>query len=446
MKKFIGILAVLILLGTVYFLFTADSNGNANQGKLEFKTTKVQKGDLEVKISATGVVEPNFKVEVKSKASGEVLSFPFEEGDWVKKGKLLLQLDKSDEIRNVAKSQADMQSSIAMLKKAETSLLLQKTTYKTDLRTALSEVLEAEANLKESQDKLKRQLELFEKKFASQEILDAAKTAFKVNQENLIQAKARLEGVQNSIYDIALRESEVDLAQAEVKRSEIALEEAKERLEETEIYAPITGTIIDKMIEEGQIISSGISNVSGGTALVTIADMKRLYIVADVDETDIGAIRPHQPVMITADAFPGRSFKGKVTRIAPQGKVEESITIFKVKLEILGSGKEILKPMMTANVDIINEKLKDVIYVAREAVSETKGKKFSAILENGLPKEIPITTGIQNPIHVQVVSGLEPNQEVLVGDWKTTLEEHEKRKDKSSTVRRILFLLSSKSK
>ncbi len=115
MKKFIGILAVLIVLGTFYFLFTAGSNGNSSQGKLEFKTTKVQKGDLEVKISATGVVEPNFKVEVKSKASGEVLSFPFEEGDWVKKGKLLLQLDKSDEIRNVAKSQADMQSSIAML-------------------------------------------------------------------------------------------------------------------------------------------------------------------------------------------------------------------------------------------------------------------------------------------------------------------------------------------
>ena len=144
------------------------------------------------------------------------------------------------------------------------------------------------------------------------------------------------------------------------------------------------------------------------------------YIVADVDETDIGAIRLHQPVMITADAFPGRAFTGKVTRIAPQGKVEESITIFKVKLEILGSGKDILKPMMTANVDIINEKLIDVVYVAREAVSETNGKKVAAILENGLPKEIPITTGIQNPIHVQVVSGRyrPPASSNLILKWK----------------------------
>lgn len=441
MKKFIGITVVLALIAGAYFLLIAEPDKDGNPIKLEFKTTKVIKGDLEVKISATGVVEPNFKVEVKSKASGEVLKFPYEEGDWVKKGAFLLQLDKSDEVRNVAKAQANMQSSIANKKKAETTLLLQKTTYQTDLRTARSEVSEAEANLFESRDKLQRQSDLFKKKFVSKEALDAAETGFKVNQENLVQAKAKLERVQNSIHDIALRETEVDLAMAELERAKIALEEAKERLDETEIFAPISGTLIDKMVEEGQIISSGISNVSGGTALATIADMKRLYVLADVDETDIGVIKLNQLVIITADAFPGSFFKGKVTRIAPQGKVEESITIFKVKLEILGPGKEILKPMMTANVDIINEKLKDVMYVPRESVSYNKGKKFAAILENGLPKEIPITTGIQNPIHIQVVSGLEPNQEILVGDWKTTLEEYEKGKDESSTVKKMLFLL-----
>ena len=446
MKKFAGILIVLVVVIAVISLVYFNGEGQGSGKKLKFKTAKVIQGNLEVKVSATGVVEPNFKVEVKSKASGEVLSFPFEEGDFVKKGQLLLQLDKSDELRNVAKVQADKQSSLAALKKAKTSLLLQKSIYKTNLTSAKSEKKEAEANLKDSTEKLKRQVDLFEKKFTSRETLDTAKTLHKVHQEALIQAKSNLEAMENSIHDIALRQSEIDLAQAELKRTNIALEEAKERLSETDIFSPISGTIIDKMVEQGQIISSGISNVSGGTPLLTIADLNRLYIIADVDEADIGSIVKDQLVVITADALPGMTFKGKVTRIAPQGKLEDSVTIFKVKLEILEKGLNLLKPMMTANVDIINKQLENVIYIPREGM-KLKGKKsFAAILENGKPKEIPIKTGIQNPIHVQVISGLEKDQEILVGDWEKTLEEYENSKNDSSSIRKILWLINSRSK
>jgi len=143
-----------------------------------------------------------------------------------------------------------------------------------------------------------------------------------------------------------MKEHEVELAAAEVIRRQIALDESKERLEETDIYAPISGVIIQKLVEEGQIISSGVSNVSGGTALAEIADMSRIFIIADVDETDIGDIREGQKVDVTADAFYGKIFKGKVLSIGPKGVVENSITIFKVKIEIKGQGKNILKPMI----------------------------------------------------------------------------------------------------
>jgi multidrug efflux pump subunit AcrA (membrane-fusion protein) len=132
---------------------------------------------LTVKISATGVVEPNFKVEVKSKASGEVLKFSYEEGDRMEKGTLLLQLDKSDEQRNVAKARAEKSSIVAKLKKAQTALLLQDTKYETDLQKAKSAVESAEASLKESEDKLKRQKDLYEQKFSAKEI---KKTLFKL--------------------------------------------------------------------------------------------------------------------------------------------------------------------------------------------------------------------------------------------------------------------------
>jgi len=166
MKKILLFMAVGLAALGMFFLLS-DENGSDAVEKIPFKTAQVIQGDLLVKISTTGVVEPNFQVEVKSKASGEVLNFSFEEGDVVKKGQLLLQLDKSDEIRNVALAQADLTSSQANLKKAKSSHLSQQTKYQTSLKSAQSRVLEAEANLLEAKDKLQRQTDLFQKKFAS---------------------------------------------------------------------------------------------------------------------------------------------------------------------------------------------------------------------------------------------------------------------------------------
>ena len=369
MKKSLIFAGVILLLTGIYF-YSNDSKNSEEPQKPVFKTSKVLKGDLLVKISATGIVEPNFKVEVKSKASGEVLSFPFEEGDRVKKGTLLLQLDKSDEKRNAAKALTELSSSSAKYKKAKTNLLLQKTKYNNDLKTFKSEIETSLANLKESEDKLKRQRELFGKKFVSQESLDEAKTLFKVNQENLVQARTRLQIAEDSIHDITMKENEVELVQSEVKRSEISVDEAEERLEETEIFAPIDGVIIEKLVEEGQIIASGISNVNGGTAIATIADMSRLFIIADIDETDIGSVKIGHAVRITADAFPKKVFKGKVARIAPQGLIENNITIFKAKIEVRGAGQNLLKPMMSGNIDIVTHQAKDAVYVTRAAIRE----------------------------------------------------------------------------
>jgi HlyD family secretion protein len=441
MKKALVFVGVALLITGLY-LFPFDSKESEDTPKPIFKTSKVLQGDLAVKISATGIVEPNFKVEVKSKASGEVLSFPFEEGDRVKKGTLLLQLDKSDEQRNVAKASTELSSSSAKYKKAETSLLLQNTKYNTDLKSSQSEIETALANLKEAEDKLKRQRELFEKKFVSQESLDTAATLFKINQENLVQARTRLQTAEDSIHDITMKENEIELVQSEVKRSEISVDEAEERLDETEIFAPINGVIIEKFVEEGQIIASGISNVSGGTAIATIADMSRLFIIADIDETDIGAVKIGHAVRITADAYPKKVFKGKVTRIAPQGLIENSITIFKAKIEVKGTGKNLLKPMMSANIDIVTQQVKDTVYATRAAMRKDDEGKFVMVLKNDEPEKVRVKTGIRNPIHVQILSGLNPDDELILGDWEKILEES--KEEKSSSLKKILWMIRSK--
>ncbi|MEC7786661.1 MAG: efflux RND transporter periplasmic adaptor subunit [Nitrospinota bacterium] len=440
MKKFLALIGTLILFTVLYL----NKNESEEPSKPKFKISKVSQGSISVKISATGIVEPNFKVEVKSKASGEVLSFPKHEGDRVKKGTLLLKLDKSDEKRNVDKAKSDLSSSTAKLKKAGTALLLQKTKYKTDIKTAESEVQKTIFNLKESEDKLKRQIELFDQKVVSQESLENSQTLYEVNQQKLIQAESQLQQAKDSIHDIAMKENEIELVNTEVQRAEIALDEVEERLEETEIFAPITGVIIEKLVEVGQIIASGISNVNGGTALATIADMSRLFIIADIDETDIGSIKIGHAVTITADAFPDKKFKGLVKRIAPQGLVENSITIFKVKIEVLGKGRKILKPMMSANIDIVTDHVENTILTSRAGIREGENEKFAMVLKNDKPEKVIVKTGIRNPIQVEIVSGLNPEDEVILGDWEKVLEEAKEQNKKVSSLKKILWMIRSK--
>ena len=440
MKKFLVLIVALIIISALYF----NKSESEAPSKPKFKFAKVSQGPISVQISATGIVEPNFKVEVKSKASGEVLSFPKHEGDKVKKGTLLLQLDKSDEKRNVDKAKSDLSSSTAKLKKAGTALLLQKTKYKSDIKTAESEVQKAISNLKESQDKLKRQIELFDQKVVSQESLETSQTLYEVNQQKLIQAESQLQQAKDSIHDIAMKENEIELVNTEVKRAEIALDEVEERLEETEIFAPITGIIIEKLVEVGQIIASGISNVNGGTALATIADMSRLFIIADIDETDIGSVRIGHAVTITADAFPDKKFKGLVKRIAPQGLVENSITIFKVKIEVLGKGRKILKPMMSANIEIVTDHVDNTILTSRAGIREGDNEKFAMVLKNDKPEKVIVKTGIRNPIQVEILSGLNPDDEVILGDWEKVLEEAKEQSKKVSSLKKILWMIRSK--
>ena len=440
MKKALILTGALILVAAFYF---SDSELEP-PAKPVFKIAEVTQGPISVNISATGVVEPNFKVEVKSKASGEVLSFPMLEGDKIKKGTLLLQLDKSDEKRNVDKAQADLSSATAKLRKAETALTLQKTKYETDLKTSQSEVQSAITNLKDSEDKFKRQIDLFKQKVVSQESLDSAQTLYKVNQQNLIQAESQFQAAKDSVHDITMKENEVELVNTEVIRARIALEEVDERLEETEIFAPITGVIIEKLVEEGQIIASGISNVNGGTALATLADMSRLFIIADIDETDIGSIKIGHKVTITADAFSDRKFKGLVKRIAPQGLVENSITIFKVKIEVLGKGRKILKPMMSANIDIVTEHVENTVFTSRAGIRDGEQGKFAMVLKEDKPEKIAVQTGIRNPIHVQIVSGLIPGDQVILGDWEKALEEAKNASTTGSSLKKILWMIRSK--
>ncbi|MDH5638548.1 MAG: efflux RND transporter periplasmic adaptor subunit [Nitrospinota bacterium] len=359
---------IYVLLTALVFAGLACNGGANGKPEKEPRAHKVVRDDLVVSVSATGVVEPEYKVEVKSKASGEILEFPHEPGDSVKKGEVLIRLDQKTEQRNVALMEADLSKARAELESAKADLL--------------------EKNLA-----LKRTRTLLEKQLISGQELDSA------------------------VAHAAVAQARVSQIGAIIEKASLVVEDARERLAETVIESPIDGVIVEKTVERGQIITSGITSVTGGTRLLVVADLTRLYVYALVDETDIGQVAMDQKVTVSVDAYPEQEFDGVVQRIYPVGETSDNITVFRVKVEILGDRKTLLRPGMTANVDIILRKRPNALIVPDEAVAydpddEKKGAVTVKTAKGNIVRQV--TLGETNGFETEVTTGLKEGEMVLI--------------------------------
>ena len=306
---FIGLVAV-VLAAAGGMVYQSARSGDSPAEDQRFKEYVVSRGTFQSDVSASGVVLPIDRIEIKSKASGRIEDLPVEEGDQVRAGDLICRLDQTDVKAAVDQAQADL-----------------------DI---------AQAELKQAENTYSRQQQLFEKGLIAQEVLDQA---------------------------------ELGLAQAKGKmiRARTALDQTKVSFTETVVRAPINGVILQKYVEAGQIIASGISNVSGGTPIADVADMSAVHIEAGVDEIDVGKIRIGQPATVTAEAFPRRRFEGKIIRIAPEAKVVQNVTLFDVVIEV-ANADGLLKSGMNTTAEITIEKEENVLLVPALALSQPQGQ------------------------------------------------------------------------
>jgi HlyD family secretion protein len=284
-----------------YNWYTAEEE---EQGLGELPVAVAEVRDITVSVSATGVLEPIKVVEVKSRASGEILEMPVEMGDYVERGQLLAQVDTRILDQEFKQAEADLQSAVTRKQIAERQYQRAKDLQEQDLIS-----------------------------------------------EN----------------DLETSEQNYTNAQATLLRSEATLQLAQERLDDATVTAPISGTIISKAVEEGVIITSSMSNVSGGTTLVQMADLSELQIRTLVDEIDIGTVQPGLEVESTVEAFPDRTFSGAVMKIEPQAVVQQSVTTFPV-LSFIDNSDGMLLPGMNADVNIIVYRRPGVLAIPNEAV------------------------------------------------------------------------------
>lgn len=316
-KWFFGSLAVVILLSGGYYLMSNGDKEVAAETKGQvIRMARVERGNLELMVSANGVVQPINRVEIKSKASGQIEQLHFEEGQTMQKGDLLIALDQ--------------------------------TTARNDFEQAKADLAVAESNLKQQQNNYSRSIELFEKQLISEQERD----------------QASVEKVR---------------AEAQLVKARATLSSAEERLRDTRVMSPITGVILSRTVSLGQIISSGTSNVSGGTTLATIADMAEVYIETNVDEVDIGKVEVGQMARVVADAYPDDAFNGEVIRIAPLGKTLQNVTTFNVIVLVRNLGGR-LKAGMSTSVDIEIFRRRDVLLVPTESLKDPRSEQGRMLL------------------------------------------------------------------
>lgn len=326
----------------------AEIKGRGKRSDGKIKSHIVKKGEIIVKLEETGEIEPIKQIEIKSKISGKIIKFFVEEGDYVKKDDVIAEIEPDY-------NQAEM-----------------ITRVKSNLE--LSEI-----RLRNAQRDLKDKTKMFEENYVSQNELDKFKDA-------LTEARINFEGAQLQ-YDL-IKEIETD---KNISR----------------IISTASGTVIQKSVEEGEMVVSNTGSYSAGTVIMILADLERMVVQSRINEVDISKIKKNQKVDIQVDAYPYEKYKGEITKIAAMAVTYNNVKVFPVEIEILEVDEK-LKPGMTANITIIGEKKTDILVIPiRTIFSNDDGQDIIYKVQNdSIGKSVVVKTGINNFQEVEIIEGL----------------------------------------
>jgi HlyD family secretion protein len=327
----------------IAFGVTGCSRGEAIETGTLLQTVTASTQTIVSAVEATGTVEPIRIIEVKSQAGGEILELPVETGDRVQPGQLLVQIDPRDVRNAFDQAQADL------------------------------DVAEARFGVAERQ--LDRIEQLHDSDIVTEEELETA------------------------ILEHAN-------SKAALVRGQVNLELAADRLEDVTLRAPIAGTIVERAIEVGQVIT-GTRDLTGGTALMKMADLTEVQVRMLVDEIDIGRLKPGMPAEITVEAYRDRTFRGSVLKIEPQAVVEQNVTMFAV-LTRIANEEDLLRPGMNADVQVVIGREQDVLALANSGI-------------RALPEAARLAEAMQIPGDVNELARIAQQQ--LDGGGETTSAE-----------------------
>jgi HlyD family secretion protein len=418
-KKILIGLGIIVVLAIIGFVNLRYKRTTATSVTVE----KITRHDLESIVTASGKVQPKRQVNVSAETMGKVVNLAVAEGDVVKRGQMLLQIDP----RNLETTVQNREASLA--------------SARSQLEQTRSQVENAKVNLKQAEDNFRRQENLMKGGLLPRSDYERAQNDLKMRQTDLL-----------------VSEQAVRTQEQRIKQEEANVESAKYDLNKVRIVSPMDGLVTRRNIEEGETVVTGTMN-NAGTVLLTIADMSVIDTEIEVDETDIPYVQIGQTAKVTIDAIPDKTFPGKVTEVgnspiqaAGSASAQGRATNFKVVVTIDGSVPNV-RPGFTCTAVITTATRKNALGVpiqaltVRELVVDKNGtivpppppvpgssakpvapqelkpgetrKEFEGVfaVRNGRAVFVPLKTGISGEKYFELLEGVKEGDEVITGPF-----------------------------
>jgi HlyD family secretion protein len=403
--SFLSVIALLVGLGGYWVfgsLFAVDKTIPKE------KLARVDSGSIARSVVATGKIEPLSKVEVKSKSSGIIKYLYVEAGDTVREGQLLVELDKETLEAQLKEARAVLSASEGKLQEMQSY----GNTLNANLRVAQLEAENRDYEFLAAEHR--RYRELLQQGLVSRSDFDSIEQKMKAAEVSLNTLKAAVD-VRRA--EIVQNERSIDKARAEVAQAQAQLERAEENLKYASIRSPLNGVVLSRELEVGDAVSSILQLGSNATLIMTLGDIRELYVEGKVDETDIGLVQINQPVRVTVDAYKNKTFDGRVTRIAPMGVEKDNVTRFEVRVAILNQ-IDMLKVNMSANAEIVLEEHHDVLLIPESSLIYNEKRETFVEVPDPVTRtgrrQSAVKTGLGNGAKTEVLEGLKKGDQVIL--------------------------------
>jgi HlyD family secretion protein len=309
----------------------------------EYRLAKVERGNVVATVSASGTLAAVTTVQVGSQISGQIKELFVDFNTPVKKGQLLARIDPDTYQLKVRQAEADLEA-------ARTALLQRRA----DAAAQRSQVLRARITWDDAKRDLERKQSLVQKGFISAADLDKATFTERATQEAIRTTEAQ----------VASADAQAANAAAVVKQREAALASARNDLDKTSITAPVDGVVIARQVDAGQTVAASLNTP---TLFIIAQDLREMEVQVAIDESDIGRIRVDQPATFTVDAFPGRTFEGRVRQIRQAAQTVQNVVTYTVVVGTRNPNLQLV-PGMTANVRIVSDSRDNVLKVPNAAL------------------------------------------------------------------------------
>lgn len=424
-----GAVLLLIIVGvTVY---------ESRKGVVTVQTGRVQREDLAAVVTASGEIKPKNYVNIGANAFGKIVKLYVKEGERVKKGELLAQIEN-------VQSAADVAATRASLEAAQTDFVAAEAAQK----TAVADLNRAKADRDRAKLDYDRAVSLFKAQLIPKSEFDMRKSTWEMADASVAQTEAR----------IAQSKAQQDSAGRRIAQNKANLTRASDVLSKTIYTAPFDGIVTNLPVREGETVVIGIQN-SPGSTLMTIADMSVITSEVKVDETDIVNVKLGQPAEVTIDAIPRKSFSGVVTEIgdnaivrstgvatSQQTSTTQEAKDFKVVVT-LQNPPDNLRPGLSSTAKITTATRASVVAIPLQALTARKQSELRAgnagknggvqaaapepdksgtdnevqgvfVIRAGKAVFVPVDTGIAGNTDIEVLKGLQPNDEIVTGSYK----------------------------